>query len=103
MVIKIKLKKAKSGTYISAEKIISVMPGTSEFWSIIFSKPLPIDTAKKICGIIPISVISKAVDVSAVIISLIFKGATNKFTKFLLQISSRNNILKLILALNKKS
>ena len=57
--ISIKLKKAKSGTYISGEKIISVMPGTSEFWSINFSKPLPIETARKICGIIPISVAKK--------------------------------------------
>ena len=38
-----------------------------------------------------------------VIISLIFIGAINKFVKFLLQISSKNIILKLILTLNKKS
>ena len=56
-----------------------------------------------IAGIIPINVLSKAVVVNAVITSLIFNGATNKFTKFLLQISSRNNILKLILDRNKKS
>ena len=36
------------GTYISDENIISVIPGTSAFWSIIFSNPLPIETAKKI-------------------------------------------------------
>ena len=59
MGIKIQLKKAKSGTYISGEKIISVTRGTSEFWSIIFSKPLPIATAKKVSGIIPISVAKK--------------------------------------------
>ena len=47
------------GIYISGEKIISVIPGTSEFWSIIFSNPLPIDTAKKIWGIIPINVAKK--------------------------------------------
>ncbi len=56
-----------------------------------------------IAGIIPINVLSKAVEVSAVIISLIFNGETNRFVKFLLQISSRNNILKLILERNKKS
>ena len=48
-----------SGTYISGEKIISVIPGTSEFWSIIFSNPLPMETAKKICGMTPISVAKK--------------------------------------------
>ena len=58
---------------------------------------------KIIAGIIPIKVLSKAVDVRAVIISLIFIGATNKFVKFLLQIYSKNNILKLMLDLKKKS
>ena len=69
---------------------------------------LNIDTPKKgaassIAGTIPIKVLNKAVKVRAVIISLTFSGATNKFVKFLLQISSRNNILKLILERNKKS
>jgi predicted transposase YdaD len=50
-----------------------------------------------------LAVLNKAVAVRAVIISLTFKGATNKLVKFLLQISSRNNILKLILERNKKS
>ena len=59
--------------------------------------------AIKIAGTIPISVLNKAVAVRAVIISLIFKGATNKLVKFLLQISSRNNMLKLMLDRNKKS
>jgi hypothetical protein len=59
--------------------------------------------ARSTAGIIPISVLNKAVAVRAVIISLTFKGATNKLVKFLLQISSRNNILKLILDRNKKS
>ena len=59
--------------------------------------------ARRIAGTIPIKVLIKAVKVSAVMISLIFKGETNKFVKFLLQISSRNNILKLILDLNRKS
>ena len=57
----------------------------------------------KTAGTIPIKVLTRAVNVSAVIISLNFKGATNKFVKFLLHISSRNNMLKLMLDLNKKS
>ena len=59
--------------------------------------------ARKIAGTIPINVLNKAVTVRAVIISLTFNGATNKLVKFLLQISSRNNILKLILDRNRKS
>jgi hypothetical protein len=59
--------------------------------------------ASNIAGITPIKVLNKAVTVSAVIISLIFKGETNKLVKFLLQISSRNNMLKLMLVRNKKS
>ena len=59
--------------------------------------------ARNIAGTIPIKVLIKAVAVRAVIISLTFKGATNKLVKFLLQISSRNNILKLILDRNRKS
>ena len=38
-----------------------------------------------------------------IIISLSFKGAMNKFVKFLLHISSKNNILKLILDLKRIS
>ena len=56
-----------------------------------------------IAGTNPINVLINAVKINAVIISLIFKGAINKFVKFLLQISSKNNILKPILVLNKKS
>ena len=59
--------------------------------------------ARSIAGTIPIKVRNKAVIVRAVIISLTFKGAINKLVKFLLQISSRNSMLKLILDLNKKS
>ena len=51
----------------------------------------------------PIKVLKIAVRVRAVIISLSLIGAINKFVKFLLHISSRNIILKLILARNKKS
>ena len=39
--------------------MMSVMLGISEFWSIIFSNPLPIDTTKKTWGIIPINVAKK--------------------------------------------
>ena len=59
--------------------------------------------ARSIAGIIPINVLIKAVAVRAVIISLTFKGAINKFVKFLLQISSRKSILKLMLDLKRKS
>ena len=59
--------------------------------------------ASNMAGITPIKVLNKAVTVSAVIISLIFKGETNKLVKFQLQISSRNNILKLMLERNRKS
>ena len=38
---------------------MSVIFGTSEFFSIIISSPLPIDTARKIWGIIPINVAKK--------------------------------------------
>ena len=57
----------------------------------------------KIAGTNPIKVLINAVKTREIIISLIFIGAMNKFVKFLLQISSKNNILKLILDLNKKS
>ena len=56
-----------------------------------------------IAGINPIKALIKAVNTRDVIISLILIGAINKFVKFLLQISSKNNILKPILVLNKKS
>ena len=57
----------------------------------------------KTAGTSPINVLKIAVKVRAAIISLILIGAINKFVKFLLQISSKNIILKLMLALNKKS
>ena len=57
----------------------------------------------KIAGTNPINVLTKAVIIRATIISLNFIGAINKFVKFLLHISSKNNILKPILVLNKKS
>ena len=56
-----------------------------------------------IAGTKPIKVLIKAVPTNAAMISLIFIGAMNKLVKFLLHISSKNNILKLILDLNKKS
>ena len=63
------------------------------------NKGMAINTA----GTRPINVLKMAVRVKAAIISLIFIGAINKFVKFLLHISSRNNMLKPILVLNKKS
>ncbi len=56
-----------------------------------------------IAGTNPIKALIKAVKTSETIISLIFIGAINKLVKFLLHISSRNNILNPILVLNKKS
>ena len=56
-----------------------------------------------IAGIRPIKALIKAVKTNDMIISLIFNGAINRLVKFLLQISSKNNILKPILVLNKKS
>ena len=57
----------------------------------------------KIAGTNPINALIKAVITNEVIISPILIGAINKLVKFLLQISSKNNILKPILVLNKKS
>ena len=56
-----------------------------------------------IAGINPIRALIKAVKISETIISLIFMGAINKLVKFLLHISSKNNILNPMLVLNKKS
>ena len=69
---------------------------------------LRIDTPNKgevrmIAGTKPIKVLIKAVKINEIIISLIFKGAINKFVKFLLQISSKKSILKLMLDLNRIS
>ena len=50
---------AKIGIYISEENRISLNLGTSAFSSIIFSNPFPMETAKKIWGIIPIHVAKK--------------------------------------------
>ena len=58
---------------------------------------------KIIAGINPIKVLIKAVNINAMIISLSFRGAMNKFVKFLLHISSKKSILKLMLDLNRKS
>ena len=69
-----------------------------------FSKDIPNKgEVNSIAGIKPINALIKAVKTRETIISLIFIGAINKFVKFLLQISSRNIILKLILARKRKS
>ena len=57
----------------------------------------------KIAGTNPIKVLIKAVKTKEMIISLIFIGAINKLVKFLLQISSKNNILNPMLVLKRKS
>ncbi len=58
---------------------------------------------KIIAGTNPINVLIKAVKINDIIISLIFKGAINKLVKFLLQISSKKSILKLMLDLKRMS
>ena len=58
---------------------------------------------KIIAGTNPINVLIKAVKISAIIISLIFKGAIKRLVKFLLHISSKNNMLKLMLDLKRIS
>ena len=58
---------------------------------------------KIIAGTNPINVLIKAVNIKAIIISLSLRGAINKFVKFLLQISSKKSILKLILDLKRIS
>ena len=58
---------------------------------------------KIIAGTRPINVLIKAVKIKDIIISLSFKGAINKFVKFLLQISSKKSILKLMLDLKRIS
>ena len=57
----------------------------------------------KIAGISPIKALIKAVKTKEIIISPILIGAINKFVKFLLQISSKNNILNPMLVLKRKS
>ena len=56
-----------------------------------------------IAGTRPIKALIKAVNTNENIISLIFIGAMKRLVKFLLHISSKNNILKPMLVLNKKS
>ena len=58
---------------------------------------------KIIAGTNPINVLIKAVNINDVMISFNFRGAINKFVKFLLQISSKKSILKLILDLKRMS
>ena len=56
-----------------------------------------------IAGTSPIKALIKAVKTRDIIISLIFIGAIKRFVKFLLHISSKNNMLKPILVLKRKS
>ena len=48
---------------MSEDVINSMILGASKFWSIIFSKPLPIDTTKKSCGIVAIKVAQKKLEI----------------------------------------
>ena len=88
----------------------SVIPNTYKLKnSIIKGKPnFKIETPNKgevkiIAGTNPINVLIKAVKISDTIISLSLRGAINKFVKFLLQISSKKSILKLMLDLKRIS
>ena len=54
-------------------------------------------------GTKPIKVLIKAVKISEIIISFNLRGAINKLVKFLLQISSKKSILKLMLDLKRIS
>ena len=68
------------------------------------NKDIPnIGEVNNIAGTNPIRALIKAVITSDVIISLIFIGAINRLVKFLLHISSKNNILNPMLVRNKKS
>ena len=58
---------------------------------------------KIIAGTRPINVLIKAVKIKDIIISFSFNGAINKLVKFLLQISSKKSMLKLILDLKRIS
>ena len=58
---------------------------------------------KIIAGTRPINVLIKAVKIKDIIISFSFNGAINKLVKFLLQISSKKSILKLMLDLKRMS
>ena len=58
---------------------------------------------KRIAGTNPIKVLIKAVKIREIIISLSFKGAINRLVKFLLQISSKKSMLKLMLDLKRMS
>ena len=56
-----------------------------------------------IAGTRPIKALISAVKTKETIISLIFIGAIKRLVKFLLHISSKNNMLNPMLVLNKKS
>ena len=68
------------------------------------NKDIPnIGEVSSIAGIKPIKALINAVKTNDTIISLIFIGEINRLVKFLLHISSKNNMLKPMLVLNKKS
>ena len=54
-----KIKKIINGKYISGVVIKSRAFGAFKLLSIIFSRPLPIDTTRKDCGIVPIKIAKK--------------------------------------------
>ena len=58
---------------------------------------------KRIAGTNPIKVLIKAVKIRDTIISLSFKDAIKRLVTFILQISSKNSILKLMLDMTRIS
>lgn len=48
---------------MSGEYIKSIILGAFKFWSITFSRPLPIETTKNNDGIRPIKVVQKKLDI----------------------------------------
>ena len=104
---------SKDGPYLSNPDVTSkpkVIPnkynpinknikGTPNFKTDTPNKGIAIRTA----GTKPIKVLINAVKINETIISLSLRGAINKFVKFLLQISSKKSMLKLMLDLKRIS
>ena len=69
--------KTANGIYISLEEISSIILGASKFSSISFSRPLPIEQTKKICGSIPIKDAQK----KFLVFTLKIQGSTFEIAK----------------------
>ena len=85
-----------------------LFPGSLGDFQVLNNHAPIVSTLKKgevkiIAGTNPINVRIKAVKIKEIIISLSFSGAIKRFVKFLLQISSRKSMLKLMLDLKRIS